>query len=73
MWGMCITLRALSSGNSNVILEFKQGNNIRQLKEEALQQILKQKYYTGLTGEVLCVGVAHNKKQCDIAYKILRV
>lgn len=66
-----ITLQALSAKNINVILEFKQGENIEQLKEEALQQILDKKYYTGLSGEVLCVGVAHDKKRCDLAYKVI--
>lgn len=36
-----------------------------------LQQILDQKYYTGLSGEVLCVGVAHDKKRCSMAYKTI--
>lgn len=66
-----ITLEALSPKNIHVILEFKQGDNTEQLKQEALLQIFDNKYYTGLSGEVLCVGVAHNKKRCDIAYKVI--
>lgn len=57
-----ITLQALFPKNINVVLEFKQGKDTTQLKEEALQQILQQKYYAGLSGEVLCAGVAHDKK-----------
>lgn len=68
-----ITLQSVSPKNINVILEFKQGENIDQLKEEALKQILDNQYYTGLTGEVLCVGIAHDKKRCDIAYKTINV
>lgn len=68
-----ITLQALSPKDINVIVEFKQGKNIEQLKEEALKQILDNRYYTGLTGDVLCVGIAHDKKRCDIAYKIIKV
>lgn len=68
-----ITLQSISPKNTNVILEFKQGKNIDLLKEEALKQILDNRYYAGLTGEVLCVGVAHDKKRCDIAYKIINV
>lgn len=66
-----ITLEALSPKNIHVILEFKQGENTEQLKQEALSQIFDNKYYTGLSGEVLCVGIAHNKKRCDITYKVI--
>lgn len=68
-----ITLQALSPQNINVIVEFKQGNNIDQLKEDALNQILENQYYSGLSGEVLCVGIAHDKKRCDIVYKVIHV
>lgn len=68
-----ITLQAISAKNIHVILEFKQGDNTAHLKEEALMQILDHRYYTGLTGEVLCVGIAHNKKRCDIAYKTITI
>lgn len=68
-----ITLQALSQKNINVILEFKQGENLGQLKEEALRQIFDNQYYAGLSGEVLCVGVAHDKKRCDIAHKIINI
>ncbi|WP_346345004.1 PD-(D/E)XK nuclease domain-containing protein [Clostridium sp. MCC353] len=66
-----ITLEALLPGKSNVIIEFKQGENIAELKETALEQIIKNKYYAGLRGEVLCVGVAHDKKRCGIASKVM--
>lgn len=68
-----ITLQSVSPKNTNVILEFKQGENIGQLKEEALKQILDNQYYTGLIGEVLCVGIAHDKKRCDMAYKVINI
>lgn len=68
-----ITLQALLPKNLSVIIEFKQGENIEKLKEDALQQILDNQYYTGLSGEVLCVGVAHDKKRCDIAHQIINV
>ena len=53
----------------HVIFELKQGDNIGKLKEEALGQILKKRYYAKLVGRVLCVGIAHNKKQCELIYK----
>lgn len=68
-----ITLEALSPGHVNVIVEFKQGDQIDQLKNEALAQILNQKYYTGLKGEVICVGLAHDKKRCSMVYKNLQL
>ena len=67
-----ITLESLSDGNPSVIVEFKQGENIGKLKEEALQQILDNQYYSNLTGEVICVGLAHDKKRCEMAYKTFR-
>ena len=68
-----ITLQSLTPDNINVIIEFKQGEHIEQLKDEALKQIFDNRYYTGLSGEVLCVGVAHDKKRCDIAHKVICV
>lgn len=68
-----ITLESLSSYGSHVIIEFKQGENIKHLREEALQQILDQQYYTGLKGKVVCVGLAHDKKKCDVVYKTLQI
>lgn len=68
-----ITLKARSPENIHVIFEFKQGEDLEGLKESALNQIIEQKYYAGLSGEVLCVGLAHDKKRCGIAYKILNV
>ena len=68
-----ITLHSLSSDHISVIVEFKQGEDIERLKEEALQQILDNRYYTGMTGEILCVGLAHDKKQCSMAYKTLNI
>ncbi len=44
---------------------------IVKLKEAALRQVLNNRYYTGLNGKVLCIGLAHNKKECDMAWKYL--
>lgn len=68
-----ISLQALSPAHISVIVEFKQGEDIERLKEEALQQILDNRYYTGMKGEVLCIGLAHDKKRCGLAYKILNI
>ena len=66
-----ILLESLRPGIPSIIIEFKQGEDIERLKEEALNQILQQKYYAGLKGEVICVGLAHDKKRCQMAYKEL--
>lgn len=31
------------------------------------------KYYTGITGEVVCVGLAHDKKKCSMNYKTMKI
>ena len=64
-----ITLESLNAGYPSIIVEFKQGEDIDRLKEEALQQILDNQYFAGMTGEVICVGLAHDKKRCKMAYK----
>ena len=46
-----------------------QGEDIKALKAEALQQILDNRYYESLRGEVVCMGVAHDKKKCALAHK----
>lgn len=64
-----ITLESLMPSHSHVIIEFKQGDDLERLKEEALQQILDQKYYIGLQGDIICVGLAHDKKRCEMVFK----
>jgi hypothetical protein len=66
-----IRMESFSDERPNVVIEFKQGSDLAVLKEDALRQIIKKRYYDGLKGEILCVGIAHDKKMCDIAYKTL--
>ena len=68
-----ITLKSLNPGYPSIIVEFKQGNDIDGLKNEALQQILDNQYYMGLSGEVICVGLAHDKKRCQMVYRTLNI
>lgn len=68
-----ITLEALKPGLPHIIAEFKQGTDTVHLKDEALNQILEQKYYTGLKGTVICVGLAHDKKRCEMSYKEIQI
>jgi hypothetical protein len=61
-----IMLEALRTDLPHIVIEFKQGEDLKKLSEEAVNQIIEQKYYAPLTGEVICMGVAHNKKKCEI-------
>ena len=62
-----ITLESLRPGYPNIIVEFKQGPNIDALRDEALRQILDNRYYAALSGETICVGLAHDKKRCAMS------
>jgi hypothetical protein len=65
-----IRMESLSVGHPHIVIEFKQGEDIETLKEDALKQIFDNEYYAGLEGEVLCVGIAHDKKRCAIAHRM---
>jgi len=62
-----IVMISKSPERPNIIIEFKQGEDVDNLKLEALKQIHAQQYYAGLTGEIMCLGIAHNKKVVRIA------
>ena len=64
-----IIMESTSSSRPHILLEFKQGTNLIELKREALSQIEEKKYFANLSGEVLCVGIAHNSKKCEIEYE----
>ncbi|MDO5417006.1 MAG: AAA family ATPase [Lachnospiraceae bacterium] len=68
-----ITLESLTGNLPHIIIEFKQGEDVEKLKEDALEQILSNQYYTGLKGEVICVGLAHDKKRCQMTYRTLHL
>lgn len=68
-----ITLRALIPEKPNIIVEFKQGEDIESLAEQALRQIMEQKYYHGLKGKTICVGLAHDKKRCHIDHNMIEI
>ncbi|RFZ76008.1 hypothetical protein DS742_25730 [Lacrimispora amygdalina] len=59
--------------HSHVIIEFKQGEDLERLSEEKLQQIMDNQYYAGLSGEVLYIGLAHDKKRCSMVHKIMQI
>ena len=67
-----IIIASLSEGRPHVVIEFKQGEEIDELKETALKQILENRYYDNLRGAVLCIGIAHDKKRCAMAYRTVK-
>jgi len=66
-----IVMESKDAKRPHIIIEFKQGEDIEKLKNEALQQILDKQYYIGLQGEVLCIGIAHDIKRCELVHKML--
>lgn len=68
-----ITLRAKQSDRPHIIIEFKQGENLEQLAKEALAQIKGKQYAAGLSGEVLLMGIAHQKKECAVQTEIIKM
>jgi hypothetical protein len=65
-------MESLTDERPHIVIEFKQGDELDALKADALEQIINQKYYAGLKGEILCVGIAHNNKKCAIAHKTVK-
>ena len=53
----------------HIIIEFKQGTDVDKLKQKGLEQIFEKRYYKQLKGNVLCVGLAHNMKRCELVYE----
>lgn len=65
-----ITMKSLQPNlRQHVLVEFKEGDKIGKLKYEALDQIFEKKYYVKLSGKVLCVGLAHNMKECELVHQ----
>lgn len=59
------------AGYPGIIVEFKQGKNLEKLKAQALKQILDNRYYAGLCGNIICVGMAHDGKRCSMVYETI--
>jgi len=57
----------------HVIIEFKRGKDLPKAADEALEQIITNRYYVELVGKVLCIGIAHNQKKCELVYKEIEV
>ena len=68
-----LILESKDASRSHIVIEFKQGEKVEKLRDEALSQIHEKKYYAGLEGDVLCIGIAHNKKVCLLKHEMIRV
>jgi len=68
-----LILESRDASRPHIVIEFKEGEDVEKLKGQALAQIQEKKYYTGLIGDVLCLGIAHNKKACQLAYELIKV
>ena len=53
----------------SILVEMRKGDDVEKLKQDALAEILHGRYYSGLEGKVLCVGLARNERTCEIAVK----
>ena len=70
--GSNIIMKSKDPQRPSIIIELKQGKNVEKLKHKALKRIEDNGNYAGLTGKVLCVGVAHNKKKCESAHEMMK-
>ena len=66
-----IIMKSKDNIRPNIIIELKQGKNLEKLKQKALKRIEEKGYYAQLQGDVLCVGIAHSKKKCELAYEMI--
>ena len=66
-----ITLKAKEPGYPHIIIEFEQGEDLEKLSAQALEQIHEKNYYDNLTGEILLLGIAHDKKDCVIQSEMI--
>jgi len=57
----------------HIIIEFKTGKNVKKESENALEQIFEKAYYSQFAGDVLCIGIGHDKKQCELVSRLIQV
>ena len=68
-----IILSSKRPSHPHLIIEFKQGEDVEKLKHKALDQIKENKYYAGLAGDILLIGLAHHGKRCELVHEMLTV
>jgi len=57
----------------HIIVEFKHDEDLKAGAQDAMKQIHEQRYYAELSGKVLCIGIAHFKKKCELVHKEIEV
>jgi len=67
-----IVMKSKDASRAHIVIEFKQGEDVENLKYKALKQIHDNQYYAGLEGEVLCVGIAHDVKICQLVSEMIQ-
>jgi hypothetical protein len=68
-----IIMESRDAKRPHILIEFKQGEDVATLAQVALDQIKQKQYHAGLSGEVLCIGLAHHKKRCQLEHAMLIV
>jgi len=69
-----IVMKSLELGaRPHVLIEFKHDEDLQKGANDALSQIFEQRYYAELVGKVLCIGIAHFKKKCELIYQEIMV
>jgi hypothetical protein len=70
-----IRMESRSTSYPHVVIEFKKGEeqDLQRLAGEALQQIHDKDYTAGLTGKIVCLGLAHSRKKCAAAYEVHQI
>ena len=59
---------------SHVVIEYKtvkKGEDIEQVKQQALTQIKEKRYTTNLMGNILLVGIVHDKKRSEMISELV--
>lgn len=57
----------------NVVIEFKQGEDVLTLAKTAMDQMKEKQYYVGLQGKTLLLGIAHDIKTCEIISEEIQI
>ena len=69
-----IILKAKTGEKPNIVMEFKyirdEKKDLRELAEEALEQIERKDYAAGLQGEVVCIGLGHRGKEAEMEWSV---
>lgn len=66
-----ILMKSKNMKRPHIVIEFKQGEDVELLAQSALKQIFENKYYAGLQGNILCIGIAHHKKRCRLLHEVI--